>query len=211
MCNCKLRNNNSPSEFTCLYERHFFLILKLRGHGLQYHCIYETLTTYYLFINNPSNIIKGKKTILLQKLRPLPYVKFQPTFSTPSNYWVTTSVEWTVSNTQQLEIVWTLNWNNFQNSLKLTNPSRSKPLPFDRKGNHFRDLPQEMAPLSRTYTRNTIFFHGSVWEGVFWQALLKPKMTVFSTLFYTSTCEIPTLFIYLHPEKDTPFGWSLPI
>ena len=36
-------------------------------------------------------------------------------------------------------------------------------------------------------------------------------MTDFPTLLYTSTCGIPTLFLYLKPEKGAPFGWNLPV
>ena len=37
------------------------------------------------------------------------------------------------------------------------------------------------------------------------------KQPISLPLLYTSTCEIPTLFVYLKPEKGTPFGRSLPV
>ena len=44
----------------------------------------------------------------------------------------------------------------------------------------------------------------------FW-FFLQTKMTVAKTLSYPSNNEIPGLaFIYLNPEKDIPFGRSLP-
>lgn len=37
------------------------------------------------------------------------------------------------------------------------------------------------------------------------------QMTDFPILLYTSTCEILTIFIYLKPEKCTPFATYRPL